>query len=73
MEVLKIDKGMPIPDSERKRSIYPCKDMVPGDSFFIENPNRNGIYSALSHYRHRYNMKFLTRQEKGGIRVWRIA
>ena len=66
-----IEKGIPLPE-EKKFDYYPHKDMNVGDSFYVSGVsvklmcNNNNRYSKLT------GMKFTARNEKDGVRVWRI-
>jgi len=47
--------------------------MVVGDSFFIDNGNMQNVCNNNWRQGKKLNMKFVARQEAGGIRVWRTA
>ena len=78
-----IDNGLPIPKDEvfgnRK---YPWKDMVPGDSFFVEcrknedkNKARNRLLGATNNRRQhseKYAVRIVTEDGVEGVRVWRV-
>jgi hypothetical protein len=74
MTQIKIDKGVPAPNEHwsRNRVKYPFKSMEVGDSFFTET-SRVAVTSAACGYARRNGVKFTTRSENGGTRVWRIA
>lgn len=74
MTQIKIDKGVPIPPAKRGVGIrkYPFPDMEVGDSFFTESKQET-VGSSVTIYARFNNVKFATRSENGGTRVWRIA
>jgi hypothetical protein len=65
-----IEQDIPIPP-ERKRNIYPYKQMDVGESFLVPETkiqivcNNNYRVSKLT------GMKFIARREGSGVRVWR--
>ena len=67
---ISIEKNIPIPP-ERKRNIYPYKQMDIGESFLVPEAriqivcNNNYRFSKLT------GMKFIARREGIGVRVWR--
>lgn len=65
-----IDSNIPIPEKQKK-SKYPLLDMNVGESF-LSNNSYNAIQSACSRVKKDTGMKFMTRKDEGGIRVWRI-
>ena len=75
---IKIEKGVPIPQTRGGRNIYPFKNMGVGDSFFItekSNPKRllRNVCSAASFFKKKnpkYN--FHARTYVTGVRVWRV-
>lgn len=80
----KIEKKAPIPERGRGgkngyRGAYPFPEMSVGDSW-LEKPRRgedafalgSRISGAAYHYGKRHGMKFVTRREEGGLRVWRV-
>lgn len=76
MTDIKIEKGIPIPQTRSKgTSIYPFEGMEVGDSFFVPNKTRQQMDNACGHWRKAKGWKFVIRyQEEGdgvGSRVWR--
>lgn len=69
----KIEKGIPIPQSNPK---YPFKDMKVGDSFLIKNcdkKSRMRLNSAVGYFKTRHkDWKFSIRAIQKDVRVWRI-
>ena len=65
---LKIDKGIPVPDTSLAAEIRRAlRTMKPGDSFVLCRCNEV--------YRHAKQMKVSVRarkQEQGGYRIWRV-
>jgi hypothetical protein len=67
---MKIETDIPVPASTRSRK-YPFLDMQVGESiWFDEKVNGKAYRSSLSTGT-RHNLKFVTRKEDGGIRIWR--
>lgn len=62
-----IEKGVPIPNG---RSRYPFKDMEVGDSVYIEGKASSKISGSFGILRPK---RFIARNEKTGVRVWRVA
>lgn len=82
-----IDKDIPIREHSRKkilreiefidtyhslRSIYPYKQMIINDSFFIPFANLRNVVMNNYRYAKLLNTKYVARSEGNGIRVWRI-
>ena len=72
-----IEKDIPLPTTGR-RVKYPFKDMEVGDSFFVPpeghfggEPLRKRINQNAYQNGRKIGMKFITRVEKRGVRVWR--
>lgn len=83
MFMYSIDKGVPVPEVNRRKSNapqqrYPFTQMQPGDSVFIEGARTDGKeYSAARRLAARRQVKgvecrFTARNENGGMRVWRV-
>lgn len=74
MNQIKIDKDVPTPSGHwcENRFKYPFKNMEVGDSFFTDSA-RVAVSSSAVAYARRNGVKFTTRSENGGTRVWRIA
>ena len=82
-ENIVIEKNIPIAKKERKgmNSEYPWDKMEIGDSFHVDVPEGKKINTVQSSvhaiariyalYNH-LNIKFTTRKEEGGFRIWRI-
>lgn len=71
MNEIKIEKGVPVP-SPPMRAKYPFKDMEVGDSFFVSSEYIDKVRSSAASYARAHGMKFTTRQEGDGLRVWRV-
>jgi len=81
----KIDKNIPIPPRKHQgnplghRDVYPFAELRPGDSFLIPTDNspagnqiaRNRAGATFRRSRHAHRYKIVTRNVKGGVRVWR--
>lgn len=70
--IIKIDKNVDIPLLERGR--YPWAEMEIGDSFFIEGASQQQLSSSAHGWslRRGAKIKFRTKKEKNGARIWRI-
>ena len=64
MSEFKIDKDIPIP----YRGVYPFEIMDVGDSFFSNNQS---VVSSSYGYGKYNGIKFTTKKEGDGYRVWR--
>ncbi len=80
----KVDKNIPIPDTNAKKSKYdfPFAYMDINDSFLIEETKdnviaiiRGSLHYALNKFnkQNNSNIRITTRTVPDGIRVWRIA
>lgn len=66
-----IEKGVRVPPKCAGRPcIYPWEKMKVGDSFFIKMEQKS-ISGAATGYGSRHHMRFVTRKEKSGTRIWR--
>ncbi len=65
-----IDKTIPIP-TQRRQCKYPFGEMGIGDSFFAEN--KNAVTAAYVWAGRHPDVKFVTRAEADGARIWRRA
>jgi len=70
--MIKIDKDVPLPETRKYRGFYPFEQMEVGDSFFIEDENRQRLASAVYKNGKRLHVSFSVRAEGKGFRVWRI-
>lgn len=74
--MIRIDKGVPVPPRKAGKGAelkYPWPHLSPGDSFFVQNANRNSIYAGARNWSKKIGYKFTCRSEPGGIRVWRVS
>ena len=69
---LAVDKGIPLPE-EKKRNVYPYKQMDVGDSFFAPGTKITVMCNLQYRMGKKTGMKFTARKEGDGVRVWRIA
>ena len=72
---IKIDKGIPLPESwSRGNARYPWKDLAIGESFALPLPN--SVAGLVTHAGKQYGMKFVSRTVvENGVtvtRVWRV-
>ena len=72
MSDVKIDKGIPMPESKNS-SKYPWGELEIGDSFLAVGAK---TISSLTNSKRgaalRYGMEYITRTTPEGIRVWRV-
>jgi hypothetical protein len=67
----RIEQGIPIPPKKSRSRRYPLLDMERGDSFYI--PGRRSVGGSLKFVQEAHkNLKFTTRFDGKGVRVWRI-
>jgi len=67
-----IEAGIPIPRVTPGRHCkYPWAEMSVGDSIFVDTVNVSTLVCALS-YGKSHGMKFVSRVENKGRRIWRI-
>lgn len=66
---LEIDKNIPIPLTNLK---YPFNRMDVGDSFFFDGKSMNPV-NAAHVYGKNNNKRFVSKLEREGRRVWRVA
>ena len=70
---MKIAKNIPIPEGGKGRPlVYPFGNMEIGDSVYVDGRKKASIQAACRGYGKRHNMRFTTRAEKSGLRVWRV-
>ena len=79
MPEFKIEKYTPLPDKRRSAARYPWYLMEVGDSIYIarEEPttirkHQRAVVCIFCGYSNRHGMKFTSRREGDGVRVWRI-
>lgn len=74
--MIEIEKGIPIPEKKRRQyeSKYPFRSMAVDDSFFTKTAKANLRCSMrAAEKRIGGGVKFDSRPEEDGYRVWRIA
>lgn len=76
---MRVDKNIPIPEQigGGRRIVHPFHKLEVGDSFFVKTKNKGySIYSCLRVHNNKLprskRIKITQKQEKKGIRVWRI-
>jgi hypothetical protein len=67
-----IDKNIPIPP-EKKRNVYPYKEMGIGESFVVPSAKIQIVCNANYRAGKVSGKKFIARREGDGVRVWRTA
>ena len=67
---LMVEKNIPMPE-EKKRNIYPYKQMDVGDSFFAPEAKITIMCNLQYRVSQKTGMKFTARKEGNGVRVWR--
>ena len=70
MVSIDIQKNIPIPP-EKKRNVYPYKDMEIGESFFVPTGKIQIVCNANYRTGKQLGKKFIARKENEGVRVWR--
>ena len=71
---MKIENDVPMPKATRSTK-YPFRDMSVGESVFFDNePNGSHSNPAISAHMlsKRDGVKFATRKECNGVRIWRV-
>lgn len=76
----KVQKGIPMPGGKRNYARFPLEHMLIGDSFYVPKQDQDpvrlvaSIHSAVNSYNRTHGtfLKVATRQDEGGVRVWRI-
>lgn len=77
---IQIDKGVELPPRKAiVGRVYPFADLAVGDSFLVpaSGPGERRrvqlrLSAAISQRQRRGKGKYTTRQEAGGVRVWRV-
>jgi len=69
MASIKIDKTVPFPAPRGK---WPFHEMEVGDSFLIPAGREKAAKASAWTYGHKHGIRFTVRQEKKGVRIWRI-
>ncbi|MGF6643138.1 hypothetical protein [Paraburkholderia sp. GAS82] len=75
MSEFKIEKGIAPPPPRASSAWHPFGLMEPGDCVFIPvKPGRNVpfIRRAAGQFGRKKGWKFTTREQSGGVRVWRL-
>lgn len=71
----KIESNIPIPGKLHAK--YPFASMKVGDSFYaagcLKPARRSSLSSCCVAFAKRNKVKFTTRREGDGVRVWRVA
>ena len=70
MVSINIQKNIPIPP-EKKRNVYPYKNMEIGESFFVPTGKIQIVCNANYRTGKQLGKKFIARKENEGVRVWR--
>lgn len=68
--MIQIDKNVPLPLPRSKLKDYPFEQMQIGDSFFDKDEDKK-LRNLVTYAASKMNMKFATRKELDGLRVWR--
>jgi hypothetical protein len=66
-----IVQGVPIPGI-KPPSVYPFADMQVGDSFYCEASHKLSVRTSAHVYGRKFKVKFVTRSDGSGVRVWRV-
>jgi hypothetical protein len=73
--MFKIEKKIPVPTDLRKKRKYPFREMMPGDSIFVNSDTpKHKVYSAAEAYGRAQHprWRFAVRMEGDGVRCWRV-
>ena len=68
--MFKIEKGLPAPNTPANVR-YPFGQMEVGDSFYCSEPK--AVRGSAIAFGKRNAMRFASRREGGGVRIWRVA
>lgn len=68
----KVQKGVPLPLDVRSKSKYPFLAMDVGDSFLAPKKKISTVSAAATYIAKKTKMKFITRKDGNGTRVWRV-
>jgi hypothetical protein len=75
---IQIETGVPVPVQAKRTSKYPFRDMVVGDSFFVNDkidPKRmqqKVAAAACMFVRKNRSYRFKTQAFETGVRIWRV-
>jgi len=67
---IEVEKNIPIPP-EKKRNVYPYKQLEVGESFFVPTGKIQIVCNANYRTGKQLGKKFIARKESEGVRVWR--
>lgn len=71
--MLTIEKNVPLPAAIENPGIYAALGkMEPGDSVLVPANRRSAASNAMTQHRHRKGMKFRSKRDGDGIRIWRV-
>jgi hypothetical protein len=70
--MIEIQKDIPLP-AEKKRNVYPYKEMDIGESFLVKEGKIQIVCNANYRAGKVSGKKFIARREGDGVRVWRTA
>jgi hypothetical protein len=74
--MFKVEKNIPIQDTNRKPTGYPFKTMEVGDSFLVSKDLDSKVRCAATYYSRRAKTtkgkRFLVRRTPEGVRTWRV-
>jgi hypothetical protein len=73
MTIYAIEKGVPIPGSDRGAFMPAAKAMEVGDSFVIPEDVKSGPIAAGNLNKALAPKRFVSRKVDGGHRVWRVS
>ena len=68
--MIKVDKGIEIPQPTGRQKRYPFRLMAVGDSFFSDS--KASPMPLASKFGKKHGVKFTSRRVDGGWRIWRI-
>lgn len=68
---MQIEKGLTMPVI-RERRRYPYREMEVGDSFWVSEVGLQVMMNTNYRWGKKLGMRFIAREEGGGVRIWRI-
>lgn len=72
--MIRIERGIDLPNRKRGKSKYPYEKMRVGDSFEVTGKKKSTVLWGATQWAKNNNKKwkFTIRTEETGIRIWRI-
>jgi hypothetical protein len=67
-----IETDVPAPRPRMKFEQYPFADMKIGDSFVVRTASKKAVLNATVHAREEIGGHYVVRNQKDGVRAWRV-